>query len=67
MKIGFIGMGNMASAMIGGLIKSGIKGSDIIGYDVANEVNGSNSEEKVSKGLECGEDYSEFFDGLLII
>lgn len=38
MKIGFIGMGNMASAMIGGLIKSGIKGSDIIGYDVVSEV-----------------------------
>ncbi|MCQ2970238.1 hypothetical protein SAMN05216439_0479 [Methanobrevibacter gottschalkii] len=41
--------------------------SDGIATRVANEVNGSNSEEKVSKGLECGEDYSEFFDGLLII
>lgn len=37
MKIGFIGLGNMAGAMIGGLVKSGIKACDIIGYDVMNE------------------------------
>lgn len=41
--------------------------SDGLATRVANEVNGSTSEEKVSKGLECGENYSEFFDGLLII
>ena len=34
MKIGFIGLGNMASAMVGGLIKSKVKKTDIIGFDV---------------------------------
>ena len=34
MKIGFIGLGNMAGAMMGGIIKAGISASDIIGYDV---------------------------------
>lgn len=35
MKIGFIGLGNMATAMIGGILKKGILGSeDIIGADV---------------------------------
>ncbi len=34
MKIGFIGLGNMAGAMIGGLIKDGTSPSDIIGFDV---------------------------------
>lgn len=36
MKIGFIGLGNMAGAMIGGLVKSGlVKPSDICGSDVS--------------------------------
>lgn len=35
MKIGFIGLGNMATAMIGGILKQGIfKAEDIIGADV---------------------------------
>ena len=38
MKIGFIGLGNMAGAMIGGLLKNGIHASDIIGFDVSEEV-----------------------------
>ncbi len=36
MKIGFIGLGNMASAIIGGILKKGLVGSaDIIGSDVS--------------------------------
>ncbi len=36
MKIGFIGLGNMATAMIGGILqKEVVKPEDIIGYDVA--------------------------------
>lgn len=36
MKLGFIGLGNMASAMIGGMLKKGLVGSqDIIGSDVS--------------------------------
>lgn len=36
MKIGFIGLGNMASAMIGGILKKGlVQAEDIIGYDVS--------------------------------
>lgn len=34
MKIGFIGLGNMATAMIGGILGTGVKKEDIIGYDV---------------------------------
>ncbi len=38
MKLGFIGCGNMASAMIGGILKKGdIKKEDIAGYDVSQE------------------------------
>ena len=33
----------------------------------AKEINGESSEDKVSNGLECGEDYKEFFEGALII
>lgn len=35
--IGFIGCGNMASAIIKGLVKSGIKGSEIAVYDLFSE------------------------------
>ena len=36
MKLGFIGLGNMASAMIGGMLKKGLVNSqDIIGSDVS--------------------------------
>ena len=34
---------------------------------IANEVNGEASEDKVSNGLECCENYKEFFDGVLIV
>lgn len=34
---------------------------------IANEINGETSEDKVSNGLECCEEYREFFDGVLII
>ncbi|MCR4922769.1 MAG: pyrroline-5-carboxylate reductase [Lachnospiraceae bacterium] len=38
MKLGFIGLGNMGSAMIGGLIKKNIvKNSDIIGAEMSRE------------------------------
>lgn len=38
MKIGFIGLGNMASAMIGGMIQKGlVKAEDILGSDARQE------------------------------
>ncbi len=38
MKLGFIGTGNMASAMMGGIIKNGIvKADEIIGSDISQE------------------------------
>ncbi|WP_296888700.1 UPF0280 family protein [uncultured Methanobrevibacter sp.] len=41
--------------------------ADGLATRIANEVNGENSEDKVSNALECGENYKEFFDGVLII
>ncbi len=37
MKIGFIGAGNMATAIIGGLVRSGFEKKDIFVYDVFKE------------------------------
>lgn len=34
---------------------------------IANETLGKTSEDSVSNGLECGENYREFFDGVLIV
>ena len=34
MKVGFIGLGNMAGAMIGGLLKGKINKKDVLGFDV---------------------------------
>ena len=41
--------------------------ADGLATRIANEVNGETSEDKVSNALECGENYKEFFDGILII
>ena len=41
--------------------------SDGLATRIANEIRGSDSEEKISSGLECCENYREFFDGVLII
>lgn len=46
MKIGFIGMGNMAGAMIGGLVKNGlVAAQDIFGSDVSDALVRSRAEE----------------------
>lgn len=45
MKIGFIGLGNMAGAMLGGLVKKGINPSDLYGYDVATALASKRKEE----------------------
>ena len=46
MKLGFIGLGNMASAMIGGMLKKGMVGSqDIIGSDVSEAGRGKAAEQ----------------------
>ena len=37
--------------------------ADGLATRIANEINGDNSEQKVSNGLECAEYYSGFFDG----
>ena len=38
MKIGFIGLGNMGSAMLGGILKNGVvEPSDVIGAEVNRE------------------------------
>ena len=37
MKIGFIGLGNMGGAIIGGIIKSGLFApEDILGFDISS-------------------------------
>ena len=41
--------------------------ADGLATRIANEVNGETSEDKVSNGLECCENYKEFFEGVLII
>ena len=41
--------------------------ADGLATRIANEINGATSEDKVPNGLECGENYREFFDGVLII
>ena len=41
--------------------------ADGLATRIANEINGATIEDKVSNGLECGENYREFFDGVLII
>lgn len=41
--------------------------ADGLATRIANEVTGQTSEDKVSNGLECCENYREFFDGVLII
>lgn len=41
--------------------------ADALATRIANEVNGETSEDKVSNALECGENYSEFFYGVLVI
>lgn len=47
MKIGFIGAGNMASAIIRGLVGSGVRGGDLLVYDV-------DTAKQVSLFEECG-------------
>lgn len=41
--------------------------ADGLATRIANDVNGHDSEDKVSNALECGENYKELFDGVLII
>ena len=41
--------------------------SDGIATRIANEIRGEDSEEKIVNGLECSENYKEFFDGALIV
>ncbi|MCR5421961.1 MAG: pyrroline-5-carboxylate reductase [Lachnospiraceae bacterium] len=63
MKIGFIGLGNMGSAMIGGIIKNKlVEASDIIGSDYSRErvkemekscgISGASSNEEVAKNAD---------------
>lgn len=41
--------------------------ADGLATRIANEVTGESSEDRVANALECGENYKEFFDGVLII
>ena len=41
--------------------------ADGLATRIANEVNGETSEDKVANALECGENYKEFYEGVLII
>lgn len=41
--------------------------SDALATRIANDVNGNNGENKISKALETCENYKEYFDGVLII
>lgn len=49
------------------VISKSASNADGLATRIANEINGESSEDKVSNGLECGEDYKEFFEGGLII
>ncbi|MDD6049120.1 MAG: UPF0280 family protein [Methanobrevibacter ruminantium] len=49
------------------VISKSASNADGLATRIANEINGESSEDKVSNGLECGEDYKEFFEGALII
>ena len=54
MKIGFIGLGNMASAIIGGMLQKGAaKSEDLIGFDVA-ETARKNAQEKFGIAIGAG-------------
>ena len=57
MKIGFIGLGNMAGAMIGGLLKKGIVApSDIYGADVNADMAKKRADEfKINAGTDNAE------------
>lgn len=41
--------------------------ADGLATRIANDANGETSEDRISKALECCENYKEFFDGVLII
>ncbi len=41
--------------------------ADGLATRIANDVTGENSEDKIANGLECCENYREFFDGVLLI
>ena len=41
--------------------------ADGLATRIANSVHGEDSEQKVNNAIECGEEYGEFFDGVLII
>ena len=56
MKIGFIGLGNMAGAMIGGLVKGGVSGNDILGFDLSMSAKESR---KAEFGITICEDNKE--------
>lgn len=49
------------------VISKSASNADGLATRIANEINGESIEDKVSNGLECGEDYKEFFEGALII
>lgn len=49
------------------VISSSAAVSDGLATRIANEIRGPTSEDKIANGLECCEDYKEFFDGALLI
>lgn len=66
MKIGFIGLGNMAGAMIGGLIKSEVKKENIFGYDVSDKARESRKNEFGISICECNTELVKSADYIVL-
>lgn len=67
MKIGFIGLGNMASAMIGGILKKGIvKAEDIYGADALKEAGEKAKENLHIQVLEANDAVAKAADILVL-
>lgn len=67
MKIGFIGLGNMATAMIGGILKQGdVTNADIIGADAFVEATKKATESFGIQGMESNEEVAKNCDMLVL-
>jgi len=65
MKITFIGLGNMATAMVGGIIKAGlVEKEDICGFDISEA---ARKQAKATFGIGLGTDNKNAIDGADVV